>query len=59
MMAKCPICGSGESEFCEHDLAYLESVSKLWANHERWREQTRQEQAEQMAALKKRRKKAA
>jgi hypothetical protein len=39
----CPICGSDHSTFCEHDLAYLESVAKLYANHQRWREETRQQ----------------
>ena len=42
----CPICGSDHSTFCEHDLAYLESVAKLYANHQRWREETRQQVSE-------------
>ena len=37
----CPICGADAASFCEHDLAYLESVAQLWANHLRWREETR------------------
>jgi hypothetical protein len=49
--ALCPICHKPESEFCAHDLAYLESVAQLWANHQRWREETHAEQAAQMARL--------
>jgi hypothetical protein len=46
-VSACIICGATD-ECCEHDLAYLESVAKLQVNHERWREETRAEQARQL-----------
>lgn len=43
----CPLCQK-ETPCCDCDVAWLESRVRLYANHLAWREQTRQEQAEQM-----------
>ena len=46
----CSICKK-ETPCCDCDYAWLESQAKLYANHQRWREQTRKEQAEQMERI--------
>jgi len=41
--AACPICRQSRIPLCRCDLAALEATAVLESNHERWREQTRQE----------------